>query len=112
MSRRIRKDDQVMLMVGDEKGKKGRVLRVFDETGRALVEGINLVRKASRKTPQNPRGGFVQKEAPVALAKLQYVCGKCGKPTRLGVKVLHEEAGKKKRITMRYCKKCQAEIGG
>lgn len=91
---RIRKNDQVMVIAGKDKGKTGRVLRVDREAGRVLVEGINIVKKAMRKKSQNDRGGIVEIEAPVHMSNVMPVT-KSGKPTRVGYRV---ENGKKVRV--------------
>ncbi len=96
----VRRDDTVLVLTGRDKGRKGRVIRLFPEEGRALVEKINMVKRHSKPTQQLPQGGVVEKEAAIQLSNLQVVCSKCGKPTRVGVKVL--AGGKKARL----CKKC------
>jgi large subunit ribosomal protein L24 len=96
----IKRDDNVMVITGRDKGKKGRVIRVFPEADRALVEKINMVKRHSKPSQQLPQGGVVEKEAAIHLSNLMVVCNKCNKPTRVGVKNLAE--GKKARI----CRKC------
>lgn len=98
--RNIHRDDTVLVLTGRDKGKKGRVIRVLTGSDRALVEKINMVKRHSRPTQQLPQGGVVEKEATIHLSNLMVVCGKCGKPTRVGVKSLVE--GKKARV----CRKC------
>ena len=66
----IKKNDMVVVLSGEEKGKAGKVLAVFPQKGRALVEGINIVHKALRKSQDNPKGGIITKEAPLPVAKL------------------------------------------
>lgn len=61
----IHRDDTVVVLAGEDRGKTGKVLRVYPKSGRVLVEGINLVKRAVRKTQDNPRGGIVEREAPV-----------------------------------------------
>lgn len=101
---RIKKDDIVAVMNGKDKGKKGKVLEVFTGEGRALVENINLVKKARRRTQQNQQGGIVDIEAPVHLSNIMLVCKQCNKPTRFKVSVLKDGA------KIRECKKCGAAI--
>ncbi len=71
MSSKIKKGDTVQAIAGDDKGKTGKVLQVLPETGRALVEGLNFVKKHMRKTQDNPQGGVVEKEAPINLSNLK-----------------------------------------
>ena len=69
----VKKNDIVEVISGDDAGKKGKVLQVLPTRGRAVVEGINVVKKHMRKTQENPNGGIVEKEAPLALSKLRRV---------------------------------------
>lgn len=97
--RRIRKNDTVTVISGDEAGKKGKVLDVMSEKCRAVVEGLNLVKRTLKKTKENPKGGTVTKEAPIAISKLVPFCPTCKK----GVKIKGvEEAGRK----IRKCRAC------
>jgi large subunit ribosomal protein L24 len=90
----------VLILTGKDRGKKGRVIRLFTKTEKALVEKINMVKRHTRPTQQMPQGGILEKEAPVAISNLQVVCSKCQKPTRVAHKVLAN--GNK----VRACKKC------
>ncbi len=94
----IKKGDMVMVIAGDDKGKKGRVLEVITETNRALVEGINIVSRHTKPNAQNQQGGIIKKEAPVTVSNLK-VIDKSGTPTRVGRKL--NDTGK----LVRYSKK-------
>lgn len=96
----IKKNDRVMVMVGKDKGKIGKVLNVIPKKGRAVVERINIVKRHTRPGPVSKQGGIVEKEAPVHLSNLMVVCPKCTDPVRVRVKAL--EDGKK----IRVCHKC------
>jgi large subunit ribosomal protein L24 len=96
----VHREDTVLILTGKDRGKKGRVIRLFTKTEKALVEKINMVKRHTRPTQQMPQGGILEKEAPVAISNLQVVCGKCQKPTRVAHKVLAN--GQK----VRACKKC------
>jgi large subunit ribosomal protein L24 len=72
---KIRKDDRVLVITGDDRGKQGRVLRVLRDEDRVVVEGVNYIWKHLRKTQQNPQGGRLQKEAPISLSNVK-VLGK------------------------------------
>ncbi len=87
---RIRKDDQVMVMAGKEKGKTGKVVRVFPKANTAVVENINVVKKSVKKSDTYPQGGYVELEKPVALANLMLVDKKSNKPTRFKAQVLKD----------------------
>ena len=95
----IKKGDTVMVIAGDSKGQQGRVLVVDVEKGKIIVEGVNMVSKHSRPTNQNPKGGIIEKEAPIHVSNLKVIDGS-GKPTRLGRK-LDEKTNK----MVRYSKK-------
>lgn len=92
----IKKNDTVVVLAGEDKGKTGKVLKVLVEKNRALVEGVNLVSKSTKPSAQNPQGGIVKQEAPIHISNLSLVDPKSGKATRVGIKVT--EDGKKVRI--------------
>ncbi len=96
----VKKDDMVMIIAGKEKGKTGKVLRVFPEKERVLVESLNMVKRHSRPTRANQEGGIIEKEAPLDASNVQLLCVACSKPSRTGVRIL--EDGSK----ARFCKKC------
>ena len=95
----IRRNDTVKVLSGKDKGKQGRVLRVFPDTGRILVEHVAVVKKTV-STKRNPRtkGGIADQESPISISKVQLVCSTCG-PIRVG----HEVRGDRK---VRVCRKC------
>ena len=95
---RIRRDDTVMVMAGKDKGKTGKVVRVLPKVNKAVIENINIVKKAVKKSDTYPQGGYVELEKPVALASLMLVDKKTSKPTRFSVKVLKD--GSKERIAL------------
>ena len=94
---RIRKNDKVFVITGKDKGKSGTILRVFPKTSHAIVETINTVKKAKRKTQKDQQGGFITIEAPIHLSNLMLVDKKTNKPTRFGITVLKD--GAKERIS-------------
>lgn len=101
----IKKEDQVMVTAGKDRGKTGKVLRVFPEDNRAIVENVNFIQRHTRANPQkNIKGGLVQREAPIHLSNLKVVCRECGKPSRVGYVGLSD--GKKVRV----CKNCEGTI--
>lgn len=98
---RVRRNDTVVVLSGKSKGRTGRVLRVYPSEGRAIVEGVNFVRKHTKANPQkNIKGGILEREASVNASNLMIVCGECGKPARVGHKILDD--GKK----VRTCRRC------
>lgn len=101
----IRTGDNVEVIIGNDRGQKSRVIKVDRESGKALVEGVNRVKKHIRRSQKYPQGGVLSKEMPVQLSNLKYVCQACGASTRLGARFL--EDGSKER----FCKKCNASAG-
>ena len=98
MAAKIRKGDRVVVTAGRDKGKTGEVHRVIPTEGRAIVAGVNLVRRHTRQTPQT-EGGILTKEAPIHVSNLAIVDPKTGKPTRVGFKTLDD--GRKVRFAKR-----------
>ena len=100
----IKKNDTVVVLAGEDKGKTGKVLKVLVEKNRALVEGVNMVSKSTKPSAKNPQGGIVKQEAPIHISNLSLVDPKSGKATRVGIKVT--EDGK----IVRIAKKSGEEI--
>jgi large subunit ribosomal protein L24 len=99
----VRKDDQVMIMRGDDKGKKGKVLRTIPGKHQVIVQSVNYVWRHLKRSQQNPQGGRIQKEAPIPVAAVMVVCGTCNEPTRIYRK--REERGH------RFCHRCDKPVG-
>jgi large subunit ribosomal protein L24 len=101
----IRKNDSVVVTTGKDRGKRGRVLKVLPEKNRVVVEGVNFIKRHTKPNPQrNIKGGLVEREAALHASNVQLVCPECGKPTRLGRKILGD--GRKVRI----CRKCEGVV--
>jgi large subunit ribosomal protein L24 len=94
MAARIRKDDVVVVITGDHKGARGKVLRVIPERQRVLVEGVNMVYRHVRKTQRTPQGGRIQKEAPIHLSNVMLLDPKTDRPCRVRYEVTSEKVGK------------------
>ncbi|WP_020620148.1 50S ribosomal protein L24 [Paenibacillus daejeonensis] len=92
----VKKDDNVIVITGKDKGKKGRVIAAYPRENRVLVEGVNMVKKHSRPTQQNPQGGILEQEAAIHVSNVMLLDPKSGKPTRVGYKV--QDNGKKVRV--------------
>ncbi len=102
---RIRKDDKVMVIAGKDKGKIGKVLRIYTKTGRVLIEKVNIIKRHTRGNPYKQQAaGIVEKEAPIDISNVQLMCDACTKPTRIGYRYTEEH----KKI--RFCKKCNEII--
>ena len=102
MKVKLRKNDVVQVISGREKGKSGRIIRIDRAADRAVVEGLNMVKKAVKQRKQNEKGGITSVEAPLHLAKLMIVCKKCG-ATRIGWKLDGDRR-------LRVCRKCGGEL--
>ncbi len=102
----IQKNDTVMVVAGNSRGKTGKVLKVFRGERRTIIEGVNIIKRHTKASQKNPQGGIVQKEEAIHIANVMVVCPKCGKPARLGRKQVADSATGRKH-TMRICKKCE-----
>lgn len=99
MSLRIRKGDKVKVLAGKDRGKTGKVIHVYPKIDRALVEGVNMVKKHMRKSQQNPSGAIVQKELPIHISNLSLLDPASSKPTRLAT--LTAQDGSKQRASVK-----------
>ena len=101
----IRKNDNVVVTTGKDRGKRGRVVRLVPEKNRLVVEGVNIMKRHTKPNPQkNVKGGVMEREAPLHASNVQIVCPECGKPTRIGRKILDD--GRKVRV----CRKCDGVL--
>ena len=100
---RLRKGDTVAVLSGKDRGKRGKILAIMTEREGALVERINLVKHFERRTAADRPGGIIEREAPIALAKLAVVCPRCDRASRVGVAV--------KDAKQRICRRCGEVIG-
>jgi large subunit ribosomal protein L24 len=100
----IAKNDTVEVIAGDDKGKRGKVLKTFPDKRRVIVEKVNFIHRHTRPTQKNPKGGILEKEGPIHVSNVKIVCPKCGAATRMSTKRLAD--GSKERV----CKKCQEMI--
>lgn len=101
----LRKGDTVLVLTGKDAGKQGRVLRVNAAKGTAIVERVNFTKKHTKANPgKNIKGGILERESPINVAKLQVVCPSCNEPARLGSH--RDENGQ----AVRFCRKCKADL--
>lgn len=103
---KIRKNDVVLVTSGNYRGKKGKVLKVYPREMRLIVEGVNFIKKHTRKTGrgQGQQGGIQEREAPINISNVILVCPKCGSPTRVGKYIAEDKS------RARLCKKCNEMI--
>ena len=97
----IKKNDTVKVLAGKDKGKTGKVMKVYPARDRAIVQGVNFTKKHTKKTRQNEQGGIIKRESFIQISNLAIVCKGCNRTTRVGVDILND--GTK----ARYCKKCK-----
>ena len=101
----IRKNDNVLVITGKDRGKRGRVLRVVPDDNRLVVEGVNMIKRHTKPNPgKNIQGGIVEREASLHASNVQLVCPECGAQTRIGHKILGD--GRKVRV----CRKCEGVV--
>lgn len=100
---KIHKNDQVLIISGKDKGRKGKVIRALPEEGKVIVEGMNLRKKHMRPKKSGEKGQIVEMPGPISASDLKIICPKCGKAVRVGYK-------KEEERKYRVCKKCGREI--
>jgi large subunit ribosomal protein L24 len=95
---KIKKNDMVMVIAGNDRGKTGKVLKVFPKNSRIIIEGINIRKRHTKPNQKNPQGGILEKEASIHVSNVMMLDPKSNEPTRLGAQIiLDEKSGKKKR---------------
>ncbi len=99
---KIKRNDNVIMLGGKDKGKKAKVILVFPEGDKVVVEGLNLIKKHLRAKKQGQKGQIISKERAVSVSSVALICKSCGKQTRLGYKIEGENK-------IRICKKCKGE---
>ena len=103
----IKKNDHVLVLSGKDKDKTGVILEVLPHKRRAIVEGVQMIKKHTRPNPQVPQGGIIEKEGTINIANLKLICPKCNEPTRIRRRILEKEiGGQMKRYRVRVCRKC------
>ena len=106
---KIKKGDQVLVISGKNRAKKGKILQVFPKEERVLVEGINIRKKTVRAKKSGEKGQIVEMPGPISISNIKLICPKCKKATRVEYKIVSPPAGGKK-TKIRICKKCGGEI--
>lgn len=101
---RLKKGDQVIVTKGKDKGRKGKIEKIFPKTNKVLIPGINIYKKHARKQSERKPGGIIEIVKSLSVSNVSLLCPKCGKPTRIGYQI--DKSGGKSRI----CRKCQALI--
>ncbi|HUV42699.1 MAG TPA: 50S ribosomal protein L24 [Patescibacteria group bacterium] len=108
---KIRKGDSVIVLKGKDKGRKGKIEKIFPKTNKVLIPGINVYKKHARKQSEKKPGGIIEIVKPLFVANVALFCPKCKKPTRVGYRI-EQKSGKvhSKAVKTRICRKCQATI--
>lgn len=101
----VHKNDTALVVAGNARGRSGKVLKVYPETGRVIIEGVNIIKRHTRPSQKNPQGGIVQKEAPVNGTNVMVVCPKCNTASRVGHAHV-PDASTGRRRAMRICRSC------
>lgn len=117
----LRKNDQVQVMAGKEKGKMGKILSVSSASNRVTIEKINMVKRHMKPSQSYPQGGIIEKETPLHYSNVLLFCTKCNRGVRHGHKMAENSvekkgkkaaaAGAKKQAKVRFCKRCETVIG-
>jgi large subunit ribosomal protein L24 len=102
--RRIKRDDQVLVTSGKERGKQGQVRDVLTKNERAIVQGLNMVKRHKRSTDQRTPGGIIEKEGPIHISNLKLICRSCQKPSRVRFRMRPDG------IKVRVCRACGEDI--
>lgn len=102
--KKFKKGDTVIVLAGKDKGRRGKVLRVLPTEQKLVVENLNMVKRHTKPTNENPQGGIIARPAPMPLGKVMVVCSKCNKPTRIAM--TEKESGR----YVRTCKHCGAGL--
>ncbi len=102
----IHKNDNVTVIAGNAKGKTGKVLKIFRDDYRVIIEGVNIIKRHTRRSQKNPQGGIVQKEAPISASNVMVICPKCSKPSRIGHKAV-KDISSGRTHSMRVCRNCE-----
>jgi large subunit ribosomal protein L24 len=102
---KIKKGDTVIVLAGDDRGKTGKVLKVFPKKNRVVVEGVNFIKRSTRKSQKTQKGGIIEKEGTINVSNLMLSCPKCSNTTKIAYRdIIGEREGKATRV--RICRQC------
>lgn len=104
---KIKKDDNVLIIVGKDRGRKGKVLKIFPKQNKVIIEGLNIIKKHVRPKKEGEKGQIVDMPRPIDISNVKLICPKCKKTTKVGHMIKKDKDKQKK---YRLCKKCNAEI--
>ena len=106
---KIKKDDNVLIISGKDKGKKGKILQVFPKESLVLVGGVNLRKKHQKPKKSGEKGQILEFPGSISISNVKLICSKCGKSVRVGYKVIESKI-KNQKLKVRVCKKCGGEL--
>ncbi len=107
---KLKKGDQIMMIAGKDRGKKGIIEKVLPTKEKIVITGLNIVKRHLKPSRKNPQGGILNKPAPVNASNAAIVCKTCSKPSRVGYKVTSVDKSDKKKNRIRICKKCKESL--
>jgi len=93
-----------MVLSGKDRGRQGKVIEIIPKEGKLVVEGVSIIKRHIRPTRRGQESGIVEREAPIHIGKVTLICPRCGKKTRVGMKIVKKTLGEKEKF--RFCKKC------
>lgn len=102
---KIKKGDTVVVIAGDDNGRTGKVLKVFPDKNRVIVESVNFIKRHSRQTKRAQKGGIIEKEGTIHISNLRFFCPKCSTPSKVTYRAIKAEGAEKTR-RVRICRKC------
>jgi large subunit ribosomal protein L24 len=102
--RKIKRDDMVLVVAGKDRGKQGQVRQVLPDRDRAIVQGVNMVKRHMRPQAMGTQAGIIEKEAPIHISNLRVVCKSCSRPTRVHIRI------RKDGVKVRVCRRCGEDI--
>ena len=106
----VKKNDQIVVIAGNERGKTGKILKTYPESNRVVVEGINFIKKHTRGTQTNPQGGIIEREGTIHASNVMVICTRCGEGVRTRSADLTGSDGKTRHV--RTCTRCGEMVGG
>lgn len=107
---KLKKGDQIIVTKGKDKGRKGKIEKVFPKSGKILIPGINVYKRHMKSRGEKQPGGIVDIVKPLPVSNVALLCPKCNKPTRLGLKVDKKDLSRRQAGKLRICRKCQSVI--
>lgn len=105
---KIKKGDQVLIITGKDRGRKGKVIKSLPKEEKIVVEGLNIIKKHTKPKKQGEKGQVIEIAAPLLVSNVKLICPKCGKTTRIGYKKVLDPKSKESKV--RICKKCGQEL--